>query len=116
MGALVNRSPLERFDAGHQWRVIARGLLDQAAAAWIGAHPGFTDVVTDNGAGDQTVHLAAAGAATMYGRATIATTHHIAHALVLAGVGLVDLQVINLTDAGGAADGVIFVEVLETAV
>jgi hypothetical protein len=116
MGVNVNRDPAERFDSGHPWRVVARGLLDQVNAAWIGAHPGFTDVVTDNGVGDQTVHLAAAGAATMYGRAIVATTHHLAHAAVLAGVGLVDLQVLGATDAGVAGDVVAFVEVLDTAV
>jgi hypothetical protein len=118
MGVNVNRNPAERFDTGNPPRIVARGLLDMvpAGGAWIGAHPGFTDAITDTGAGLMTVHLAAAGAATMYGRAVIATAQGIAHATALAGATLQDLPILCETDAGGALDGVVFIEVIETAV
>jgi hypothetical protein len=118
MSANINGRADERFDTGFPWRIVARGLLDMvpAGGAWIGQHPGFTDAITDTGPGLMTVYLAAAGAATMYGRCTIATAQGIAHATALAGATLQDLPVLCETDAGGALDGVVFIEVLETAV
>jgi len=121
MGVLVTGSPAERSDlAQGPFRTVARGLLDMTAGAgagaWIGAHPGFADAITNTGVGLKSVFLAAAGAATMYGRATIATTHHIAHATALVGATLQELPVLGQTDAGAAAEVVCFVEVLETAV
>lgn len=121
MGALVDRYAPERRDLGvGPFRVIARGLLDMTAGAgagaWIGIHPGFTAVITNGGAGIKTVHLSNAGAATMYGRGTVLTTQHVAHCHVLAGATLQDMPVNALTDAGGAADAVVLLEVIDTTV
>jgi hypothetical protein len=143
MGAVVNRSPAERFDAGHPWRVVARGLLHQPTGLWIGAHPGFTDVITDTGVGNQTVHLSAPGAATMFARVSCmnaagAADAQVPRAAPLAGGTLQDLVIqcstfdgadSNPGGAGGwnagaaavlgapiAADGIIWIEVIDTAV
>jgi len=144
MGVLVDSTASERSDLGHPFRVVARGLLDMAAAAWIGAHPGFTDVVTDNGAGDQTVHLAALGAATMIPRALPTNMAGAGDAQVgrchaLAGGTLQDLRIECVSCVGadsnpggggagwdvganavlGAAvseDGVLWIEVIDTLV
>jgi len=135
MGALVNRSPVERSDLGHPWCIIARGALDMSTAAWVGAHPGFTDVVTDNGPGYFTVHLAADGdPATMFARVTgVHYNHKAGWAFPLGGVGNRDLSVSCRSAAGTpsnpagwnpgallgellAEDGIVIIEVLETAV
>ena len=50
----------ESFSGFKSPTVMAAGRGGGAVPAWIGAHPGFTDVITDNGGtGDYTVHLTA---------------------------------------------------------
>jgi hypothetical protein len=140
MGACVSRSPEERVDLGVPARVVARGVLNMATGLWVGAHPGFTDVLTDTGVGDFDVHLVADGvAATMMPRVTpIDPTHNAGVGGPLHGAGARDLQVLcvhyegalcalapaggwnaGAPDALGAAlphDGIVMIEILDFAV
>src|SRR5512138_144931 len=109
MGILVDSTGTERSSVGVKpYRLVARGLLDMTAGggagAWIGVHTGFTDTITDNGVGDQTVHLVLAGAATMFARVVprdlTAAAANQGAAAALAGATLQDLQVFGKTLVG----------------
>lgn len=115
-------------------RVVAIGCLDMSTAAWLGAHPGFADAVTDAGVGMFTVSLAANGAATMRAKAT-ATYYPLSIAGIngiLAGAGLREVSVRCSTFVGAPSnpagwnpgavlgapvmfDGCVIVEVIDLA-
>lgn len=108
-------------------KIVACGLLDMSAgpAAWVGSHPGFTNVVTVVGAGEYVVHLSADGDPVHYVARVIAVNYksHAAQEGALGGVGNRDLTikaahyegaaVVGAVGAPVMSDEVVIVEVLD---
>ena len=108
-------------------KIVACGILDMSAgpAAWIGSHPGFTNVVTAVGVGEYIVHLSADGDPIHYAARATALNHksHAGQDGPLAGVGNRDLRLKCAHYVGAAvvgavgmpimADEIVIVEVLD---